>query len=527
MATTQKIRLSRFNNWISQERELRLYEIEVYSGTTKVNATAIAAQGNIPNTIAKLIVAGNPDVVVIPVSSYVTNRAAYYIDIDLATPIELGMVTTVRFKAESASGWIGQCTIGVSGASHPLNQIINLNSYEFPGIGQFSALPVLPASYPASISGWDAVAIHNNGLVATDGVAVNKQIGTSGAFAARSKEALNSGKHCIEVTEIGTSFTGIIGLCSATFNSTQSVYPGQDSTGLSFGIYASNVYFRGATSAPDWPTLFGAPHGTSISSYQVFSSFTPGECNTYNVLIDLDERTFAVRNAYGAELKFKIPFSGPVHICYGGDNASPTIYYGYVNFGHWPFVRRIPDGYKAGFSATDVGPVTLAGYLNNYKHALNLPFQSGLPTETQPRPLTTGQVKFAQSNDTMRTGKIEAVFIGDASQTPFIQNEVPMNAYLLSDFRGFGYIKSNVLKGTSSLVPLSTVVLLIDMASQQVIMSTFSDASTGEFEFKYISLWRDYNIVAFDPVQNWVSAIAGPVKATRMPNSEGLVFNET
>ena len=522
MALTSKIRLTNFNNFISNYTKICLSEIEVYSANNKINITSIIAYNSLPVNADSLRIPGNTDIVEITSDSYNTNRSLFYIEINLDTTIDSAFNIYIRLKGLDIIYWPFKFDIQYfNGAVFILDHTqINNNP---PGVGIFTEIPTVSTGYINKSTQWDASTHNSNIDIDANGIEYTKLANNYSVI--RTANALSSGKYYFEVYETIedlNNHSGRIGLCNTSFDPVPIRWLGQDGAGDSFGFSNDRVYYTGSYDGGRIKTELSINGTSNVISYSGF--WGNAQTKKYAVLIDLDNRTFELRHLYSAaSVKVKIPWAGPVYACYGyGDSVSPYNL-GYVNFGYKAFIGQIPNEYQPGYSAD---PIVLA----NLGIVENVDFRfadNGTKLSTPPGalPITTTvthTVKNAliQNLNTMSIDEY-AEFNKDVTWSTEVKTTL-----MLGSYGGFGYIKSNVLKGTDILVPIKTAVILVELDTYNVILSTYSDPDTGEFEFKYISEWRYYNILAFDPDRGWVTAIGGPFKPTRMPNTEGATYIE-
>lgn len=87
---------------------------------------------------------------------------------------------------------------------------------------------------------------------------------------------------------------------------------------------------------------------------------------------------------------------------------------------------------------------------------------------------------------------------------------------------GYGYFKSTVEIDYPPREPISKKVQIYSINDNKVLQQVWSDALTGQYEFKNLIMKQPYLIYTFDDDEDYNSAIVGPVYPTLMPEFEGL-----
>ena len=542
MAQIKKISISYLEHYVSNYADISLTELEIYSkGIKQTISTITSVNGTIVN-INNLLIPGNQTEVVIPSSVYWTNKNNFYIDITLENFIASDALIEVRFKSIILDKYIGSYILDIylEYTNNSNNRWVRYNNKKFnvyPGDGNFNALEIKPSNYDNFTSSWDPVNKSINMTTDANGLALQSTYPASGSTYGnvRTKQGLSSGKWYIEKYDYFTSTAGTWGLCSSDFDITQNKWLGQDTEGQSFGFDYDSLYYKNSNAAnivrPLVEQLFTTINNPSLDYYNrvPFEVFLSSNLN-YAICIDLDNRKLIVRNFNNTIVGiFVIPWSGPVYLCAGLGSVS---YYssgnglGDINLGYMPLKGKPPEDYAVGYGE-DLRFLTPVD--SEIKNARLIEPAIPYIREFQ-APQKVRSDNLISNTALNKTFKIltdeQVAKLSEALTFSFGKSE-DLDQFVLTDYRGFGYIKSMVLKGQGTTTPIRTRVILLDIQTQITVASTYSDATTGQFEFKYISEWRDYNILAFDPQLGWVTAVGGPFKATRMPGTEGLVFNET
>ena len=542
MAQIKKISISYLEHYVTNYADISLTELEIYSkGIKQTISTITSVNGTIVN-INNLLIPGNQTEVVIPSSVYWTNKSNFYIDITLENFIASDALIEVRFKSIILDKYISSYVLNIylEYTNSSYNRWVRYNNKKFnvyPGDGNFNALEIKPSNYDNFTSSWDPVNKSINMTTDANGLALQSTYPGSGSTYGnvRTKQGLSSGKWYIEKYDYFTSTAGMWGLCSSDFDITQNKWLGQDTEGQSFGFDYDSLYYKNSNAAnivrPLVEQLFTTINNPSLDYYNrvPFEVFLSSNLN-YAICIDLDNRKLIVRNFNNTIVGiFVIPWSGPVYLCAGF--GSPSNYsngygLGDINLGYMSLKGKPPEGYAVGYGE-DLRFLTPVD--SEIKNARLIEPAIPYIREFQ-APQKVRSDNLISNTALNKTFKIltdeQVAKLSEALTFSFGKSE-DLDQFVLSDYRGFGYIKSMVLKGQGTTTPIRTRVILLDIQTQITVASTYSDATTGQFEFKYISEWRDYNILAFDPQLGWVTAVGGPFKATRMPGTEGLVFNET
>lgn len=90
-----------------------------------------------------------------------------------------------------------------------------------------------------------------------------------------------------------------------------------------------------------------------------------------------------------------------------------------------------------------------------------------------------------------------------------------VNAYLDVYHGGIGLVSGTVKeKNTPANTPLRRRVLLIDEASRMTIRETWSDAATGNYEFRGVKQGVKYTVISYDHLHNYRAVIADNQDAT-------------
>ena len=542
MAQIKKIAISYLEHYVSNYADICLTELEIYSkGIKQTISTITSVNGTIVN-INNLLIPGNQTEVVIPSSVYWTNKSSFYIDITLENFIASDALIEVRFKSIILDKYISSYVLNIylEYTNSSYNRWVIYNNKKFnvyPGDGNFNALEIKPSNYDNFTSSWDPVNKSINMTTDANGLALQSTYPASGSTYGnvRTKQGLSSGKWYIEKYDYFTSTAGMWGLCSSDFDITQNKWLGQDTEGQSFGFDYNSLYYKNSSDAnivrPLVEQLFTTINNPSLDYYNrvPFEVFLSSNLN-YAICIDLDNRKLIVRNFNNTIVGiFVIPWSGPVYLCAGLGNVS-NYSNGYglgdINLGYMSLKGKPPEDYAVGYGE-DLRFLTPVD--SEIKNARLIEPAIPYIREFQ-APQKVRSDNLISNTALNKTFKIltdeQVAKLSEALTFSFGKSE-DLDQFVLSDYRGFGYIKSMVLKGQGTTTPIRTRVILLDIQTQITVASTYSDATTGQFEFKYISEWRDYNILAFDPQLGWVTAVGGPFKATRMPGTEGSVFNET
>lgn len=89
-------------------------------------------------------------------------------------------------------------------------------------------------------------------------------------------------------------------------------------------------------------------------------------------------------------------------------------------------------------------------------------------------------------------------------------------------YAGWGYIKATVKVQGSPNYPVVRRVVLFQVNSDVAIRDAISDPITGEFEFKYLDMTKEYIVTAMDTTGGYIVTSSGPVRPKRMPGTEGF-----
>lgn len=538
---TQSIRLMNLKGYIyaGNNCPLVITEIAVHQAGQDVAISSISSYNNSIANINSLLTPGNTDAVTITTAMYITGVANFYIQLDLATQISTRKHILVKIKAKSIAGAI--FSFDIYAYTQPTNNGNNTaaNGYykvqyklptAYPGDLQFPDNPVFNANYINGISLWDSVNKNSVSLIEDDNVGF-RFTSASNVGALRSNLAPSTGKWIIEIEDFSSTSPGIaIGLCAPSVDLTPVGTNGQigaESNGNSFLFTCYNdnsFWYKNSKTSSEVIALvnqYPPGQGPSINSGILNWSGALSVNRIAYALIDLDNRKFSILDGRGLlYCSVNIPWAGAAHFAIEINSVTYiTSTYANVNFGYYPFRIPIPEDYLTGYGAEikETFPISI---FNKKKYSLSNKIIGQRPAH-DPYPLRKFDEQILSYNN---------FTVDELNNIPALASygsEDFDTSFILSDFRGFGYFKSNVLKGTSSLVPIRTTVILVEATTLEVVASTMSDATTGEFEFTYISEWRKFNILAFDPQLGWVTAIGGPFKATRMPNAGDAVFIET
>ena len=541
MAQIKKISISYLEHYVSNYADISLTELEIYSkGIKQTISTITSVNGTIVN-INNLLIPGNQTEVVIPSSVYWTNKSSFYIDITLENFIASDALIEVRFKSIILDKYISSYVLNIYLEYTDIGnrRWVRYNNKKFnvyPGDGNFNALEIKPSNYDNFTSSWDPVNKSINMTTDANGLALQSTYPSSGSTYGnvRTKQGLSSGKWYIEKYDYSTSTAGMWGLCSSDFDITQNKYLGQDTEGQSFGFDYYALYYKNSSDAnivrPLVEQLFTTINNPSLDYYNrvPFEVFLSSNLN-YAICIDLDNRKLIVRNFNNTIVGiFVIPWSGPVYLCAGlgsVTNYSNGNGLGDINLGYMPLKGKPPEDYAVGYGEDLRFLTPVDSEIKNARliePAIPYIREFQVPQKVR----SDNLISNTALNKTFKILTDEQVAkLSEALTFSFGKSE-DLDQFVLTEYRGFGYIKSMVLKGQGTTTPIRTRVILLDIQTQITVASTYSDATTGQFEFKYISEWRDYNILAFDPQLGWVTAVGGPFKATRMPGTEGSVFNE-
>ena len=87
----------------------------------------------------------------------------------------------------------------------------------------------------------------------------------------------------------------------------------------------------------------------------------------------------------------------------------------------------------------------------------------------------------------------------------------------------YGYFKNTVFIDYPPKEPISKKVQLFSISDNKVIQQVWSDALTGQYEFKYIRMNQAYLIYTFDHNEDYNAQIIGPVYPELMPEFVGKV----
>ena len=525
MAMTNKLRLTNFYNFFGNTNDISLYEIEVYERGTKKTITSITAYNSIPANVSALTTTGNTTLVYITSAAYNTGRGSFFVELSLDSNISTEAFVSVRLKSNIYIGWPEKFDIfyyNGSGYTYYKTQ----KNPKYPGDNTFTSTPITSNGYNNKASRWDTVNHNNNIYVDPSGLNFNKLNDQPSSI--RTISALTSGKYYFEVYEDGTSYqsyhSGSFGLCNSLFDTNSNVCLGADTAGNSYGWSYNALVYKASGDSDDIKNDID-PFG--LSRTRIISPFwTSTTTKNFAVLIDLDIRLVTFKHLHSnSSVQCKIPWSGPIYVCYGRGTTGYNTALGKVNFGYSPFIGTPPKDYQNGYSVETIDITNFFTY-EDYKTS-----QVG----------QSSQLKASGANPVSILAKAEAkllnvptINIDKATDDEILTFSKPLvyvnsspTSSMRQGFGGFGYIKSNILKGTTILTPIKTEVVLLDIETSLVVESTYSDANTGEFEFKFLSEWRYYNILAFDPDRGWVTAIGGPFKPTRMPNTDGMNYQLT
>lgn len=560
MSLCTSIRLSNFTNRYNNNLSISFLEIVVQQNNQPVAISSITSNNSTLTTLSSLLTSGNSTPVTLSTAVYNTARSTFYIQLDLASSISTRKDLTIQFRAVTQFSYPFSFDIQFYSPYPPYNNPVAISYYiytsavyytlqsktliNYPGDGNFNSLPTLSSDYVNSTLTWDTTQIdvnNANAYIEDDNLYPRLQwlnSSYSSEPVVRTNLAPSSGKWLIEVIDKSGSSDNItsgFGVCNASYDARVSAKPylGRDTAGNSlflrgYSNEASSLYYKNSNTAAETLNLieiYPPNSSPTINAGNInFSSWAPS-VGIYYVAVDLDNRKLEYYNRFGMlMIRIKIPWSGPTYLCFSGVCSFDRSNYNlvYINLGYLPFTNPsvIPYGYTRGYGAeitVDYADKQLPYDFNKGDQKYVVGSNTSFPDPT---------IEAFRDSTVRGVYAIEPI-VFDSTRRDVVYNEVPDTmSYLLHEYRGFGYLKSNVLKGTTSASPILTRVALLDILTNTVIFSTWTDKDTGEFEFTYISEYRKYNILAFDPALGWVTAIGGPFKATRMPGTEELSFIE-
>lgn len=368
--------------------------------------------------------------------------------------------------------------------------------------GTLNAAPALANA--ANIPDWSATLKSSNIDLAANKKAVAFKAGIANNLRCKAltETSISTGKWYFEVLASTKDTSAILGFASDNYTeaSNDTKMLGQDTQGQSIGLIPGmGVVYKGTAAEGEKLKKEGFKHLPA----NVTNVYLQNGALIYptGVYLDLDNRFIAfIAYNKNVTLVLDIPWSGAVRLAVGKGTYDKPQVLPFFNWGMYPF--ECVSGLKALGHNTQYTPgfgkETVSDWNSYFGYKQMAKYQD--PSKLLP---------LVKSTEYIAQAPVDSL---DAS--------LPVEASLANQRLGWGYIKSKVTKGPQ-LVPISTIVQLIDVEYMEVYATVWSDGKTGEFEFKYIPESRLYNVVALDPDLGWVSAINGPIKPSRLPGSEG------
>lgn len=574
MAYTSKIRLSNFN---SLNEYSRISFLKVFADDTECTIESISS--DIIGNIADVIIDNNTEIV-IPKSIH------NYIEIEFTASIYVERFIYVQLRTHSQEKyWLQTFDIYYDhNDTDDWRKYMTAGLYIYPGADTLTSLPSFSAGALAKTIKWSNVLGTVNGAVSeleTD-VLINHNT-TATSWLAQTNLATNEGKWCIEIyTTKNTAPLVFDFFLEETRVSTAYNFPLYVPAYRSIGVFSvqNSLWYNNGVSWGDrtanHTTLLPDYNGTTLAEFRknFFISYSSDVRYGIQLLIDFDNKHLFFRNIItGNKIGYQFTeFSSLLNLVIGQRNYGPDLSGSYtnknnrprINLGYQPFIGDIPTGYTQGFGVETSVIVDAWGslYSSEIKPPKDVSVIRGIVSPNVPRCVGMDTPDFTNINlDTKPSnligGNIPPDFI-DFDNIQFVdpgpsqikrisidpQAEEDINdTYFAVDWvkydpprgtitrygehstTGYGYIKSSVKKIMGSAVPIKTKVSLLDITNYKFIGFTFSDPVTGEFEFKHIPENLMYNVLAYDPNLGWVTGIGGPWQAQRMPEYEGLVFD--
>ena len=270
-----------------------------------------------------------------------------------------------------------------------------------------------------------------------------------GYSGARSTVGRSSGKYYLEMTRNAADM--MVGISNATPNT--SSYIGAD--GNSMGLWRSDVYLSGGVAGVFSFANVAAPIG---------------------MLVDADARTLRYKVGTTVSTSIAIPWSGGIYLAAGnGASSAWSTFSITLNAGQEPFSYEVPDGYLAGF-----GPLTSGG--------------------------GTGF-----GDPIIRTARAVPLLAASSAVLAFSSRTSHAQVARDVEFGGPGTIYGTTkTKGTPNL-PTKARVVLLHQRSKLPVRETWSDPTTGYFEFRGIDVNQQFLTLAEDAAGNF-----RPVAANRL-----------
>lgn len=339
----------------------------------------------------------------------------------------------------------------------------DLNSYNvlnYPGDYSLTSIPLINDVFPTKfIKESKDLNIDNTGRITNLNIVTTSNNTVSTSF------YLNKGKFYFEFL-IGYRFL-YVGVGSF-YDRNPKLWPGQSAFSAALFLNSGRI----------WHT-----NGNNAFDYEANSNVTLAVGKTVGMLVDIDNSRIAYIIDGVTKPYFNLSFSGKflsVITGFDTDVSNTTDKITTFNFGQDPFMYPVPSGFIAGFgSKYDVD------YVENRNFYLNSNLlSSGIATTTM---------------GTYGTYKTES----------------HKQAFSIL-FGGNGYVKNTVKIKGSPDVAVRRKVILFDFYTKVVVGETWSQEGTGLFEFKHLSMDREYFAMSVDHMGQWQMAAAGPMKPQKM-----------
>lgn len=340
-------------------------------------------------------------------------------------------------------------------------EIKTFANLKYPGDYSITPLPVINSVFPTSfINDSNDVTLDSTGTVVNFNVIADSNCTISTLY------SVNKGKFYFEFL-IGYKNTSI-GIGSF-IDRVNTYWPGQSPSSVALYINSGNLWYN---------------NGGNTYNYESNHSVNLAIGTTVGMMIDLDNSRIAFIINGVTKPYFNLTFSNKfVSVIAGSDTKATNTNDKLLtfNFGGSPFVYPVPSGFIAGFGPTvdiDVVSNNNDAYVNTNK-------------------LCSG---FALSP------------LGSCGILKTEPNKQASNIL----FGGNGYVKNTVKIKGSPDVAVRRKVILFDFYTKVVVGETWSQEGTGLFEFKHLSMDREYFAMSVDHMGQWQMAAAGPMKPQKM-----------
>lgn len=521
MFLADRIILSRIQNLVSSKNDIKLLEIEFYSDFTKINISSIEIYNIASTEAAKLIIPDNTEPVTL--TSVVYNNPSFYIYLNLSTTVAPESHPYIRIKGVNKETWLGSYSISFFSVLYGTRFDSNIvECLDFPGENQFNSLPVFSENYLNPQNKWLHVSTPNRFEISNTGVGffISSVSGGSTNNKIINEKVLTNGKWKFRVKD---QVYLLLAFVSSNYIPNNVNELGTDIEGNSIAFrFNDSIIYKNSTNSQELRDLvIGTTNIPPITTtVPIKNSIQPID-QSYIFLVDADNGEVTLTNEdFNRSFTIKLPWTGSIGLVlqflHGANYYSTEVNLGQSQRAFSNISKEFYPDYVYGWGEefTVEKPKFPETFKIIEETSLTLLPQTA-PTETRAELRIDNSLNLI----TNLPSPYELELLEKPDGFSLIDNQ---DTFILTEERGYGYIKSTVLKGLVNPIPLKTLVILYDIDSEQVAFTTKSDAETGEFEFKFISEWRSYNVLAFDPERGWVTAIGGPFRASRMPGYEGL-----